>query len=101
RMGEQIHEHEGQVRRIHNSQGVAIPKRLHDIAKILGVRADHDCCSILCRFDDVVTTAWNQASADEGDVGEGVERSKFSHRVKYKDAARERFGAPERAQKES
>ena len=47
----------------------------------------HNRNAVLCRFDDIVSAARNQASPNERDIRQGVERGQFSDRVDEQDAA--------------
>src|SRR6185312_2221276 len=64
--------------RVHYEHGIGGEKGPHDLAKVLIVRADENRLRELCRFEDVVAAAWNERSANKGNLGDRVHRRQLA-----------------------
>jgi len=72
-MGNQAHPNLRQVIRRGYTHGIPALKQSNHFAKIFRVVADDDGNSVLSGLEDVVTTVWFEAAANEGDIRKGIE----------------------------
>jgi hypothetical protein len=72
-----------------------------DIPKIICVIANYDGNTMSRGFYDVVTALGDEASANEGDIGQGIDGRKFADGVEQQNTADDRFTAPKSAPPET
>jgi acetyl/propionyl-CoA carboxylase alpha subunit len=71
-IGKQIHQDQRKFRSSDHPDSVLTLKQADNVSKVLGVIADHDGHAVLCRLNDIVSAARDQASAHECHIGQGI-----------------------------
>ena len=101
RICDQFHKHQWKFRRTYYPDSIVGLKESDDIPEILGVVSYHNRHSVLCRFNNVVPPARNQAAAHKGDVRQGINGRELADGIAQQHSATDGFALPCRAAPEA
>ena len=91
----QLYQHRRKLCWFHYLYGVVCPERLHDVAKIVGIRTNHNRNAVLCRLQNVVTATRHQAAPNKRYIRQRIDGGQLPQAIEQKHSAAKDFSKPD------